>query len=196
METKRCSIDGCSRRVLGRGWCAAHYSRWRRYGDPTAGRDNRRPGSRWTLEELLAQTRPGDDGCMEWTGGRAKAGYGCTSHGGENWTTHRLAFALANGDLLPGLCVMHRCDNPACINPDHLFAGTKGDNVADMVAKGRKVTARGEAAGRARLTEADVLDIRRRHAAGESLRELGSCYGVSHVAILNVVKRRTWSHVP
>ena len=72
--------------------------------------------------------------CWEWRGLRDKHGYG---RKGPYKTTHRLAWEWANGPVPAGMCVLHRCDNPPCCNPDHLFLGTQADNLADMVAKGR-----------------------------------------------------------
>lgn len=81
------------------------------------------------------------DGCWEWTGLRDRAGYGrigaLVSQKWRSLGTHRLSFVLHNGDIPPGICVCHRCDNPGCVRPDHLFLGTVADNMRDMKTKGR-----------------------------------------------------------
>lgn len=77
------------------------------------------------------------NGCLEWTGGKISTGYGCIRLNGHSALAHRVAWVLANGQIPPGLFVCHHCDNPPCINVEHLFVGTNADNIADMVQKCR-----------------------------------------------------------
>ena len=91
-----------------------------------------------TLEErLFGRLVPAADGCLEWPGQRDKNGYGMIWNGHGPRRTHRLAWELTNGAAPAGMQVLHRCDNPPCCNPEHLFLGTPKDNVVDMMAKGR-----------------------------------------------------------
>ena len=76
-------------------------------------------------------------GCWEWTASRQKFGYGTKWHNGSVQLAHRIAWEEANGPIQEGMCVLHRCDNPKCVRPDHLFLGTVADNNADRHAKGR-----------------------------------------------------------
>jgi hypothetical protein len=81
------------------------------------------------------------DGCWEWIGVKARNGYGLFTVSGRRLGAHRVVYTLIRGEIPEGFCVLHQCDNPGCVNPEHLFLGTNADNVADRNAKGR--TARG-----------------------------------------------------
>lgn len=130
-----CTIDGCSLPQLQRDWCAKHYMRWYRHGDPLHTGTPTRGMS--LVERFWAKVDQsgGAEACWPWMGGRHKFGYGNVEH---DVRAHRLAWELANGPIPAGLHVLHRCDNPPCCNARHLFIGTDADNVADMRAKGRQ----------------------------------------------------------
>ena len=142
---------------------------------------------------LAARSVPQPDtGCIVWTGARIPAGYGSLSFRRKSQLTHRLAYELAHGPIPDGLCVLHRCDNRPCLNPDHLFLGTKGDNARDMTAKGRHPRQHGEAHSQARLTEAAVLAIR---ADTRVMRLIAADLGVSERTVWDAKNRRTWTHL-
>jgi hypothetical protein len=179
--------------------------------------------------------------CWEWQSARARAtGYGYFSIGGKQVLAHRAVWTLANGDIPTNMLVCHRCDNPGCVNPDHLFLGTSADNVHDCFRKGRRLVgdqhpartkpetlARGDANGsrkyperltrgqdhwtakrpfdvprgvrmsQSKLTEAQVLEIRARHAqGGVTNAAMAREYGVSKVLIGLIVRRLSWTHLP
>lgn len=144
----------------------------------------------WMKVALEAAQSPGD--CWLWEAGTNNVGYGrfaVTKH--MLVSAHRFSWELANGPIPEGMCVLHRCDVRACVNPAHLFLGTRGDNNRDAVSKGRQ--ARGERHGIARLTAEKARTIRTRYAAGEgSMHDLAVEYGVTDVSVFNVVHRRTW----
>lgn len=132
--------------------------------------------------------------CWIWTGRISKAGYGYLSLGGESFFAHRLSFRIAHGEPGQGLHVCHTCDVRACVNPAHLYAGTAKQNSSDAVERDR--IAHGERAGPARLTAAQVTEIRDRFASGtSSIASMAKEFGVSGNSIGNVVHRKTWRRV-
>jgi hypothetical protein len=137
----------------------------------------------------------GPDACWPYLGFRDRDGYGDFWLRGQNQKAHRVAYLIANGEWPePNGC--HSCDNPGCCNPAHIFAGTVAQNMADRDAKGRHWVRHGEQHASARLTEADVREIRRRHAAGEaSYTGLAFTFGVHIQTIASIVQRKTWKHV-
>jgi len=151
-------------------------------------------------ERFVARVCICDSGCWEWTGSRNAKGYGRFAVTPRKIVlAHRYAFLAAYGCIGDEVCVLHRCDNPACVNPDHLFAGTKFDNYYDMRDKGRHVDpprASGSAHPRAILSEAQVSEIRRRYEQRTiSQKQLGRIYGVSESTIGAIIKRRIWRTV-
>lgn len=135
------------------------------------------------------------DGCWEWMGHRGAKGYGVGSYKGQRFHAHRFTYELVYGSISDGMMVCHRCDNPPCCNPAHLFLGTAQDNVRDRHVKGRD--ARGESHARTTLTDDDILSIRAAYASGTAtMSALARQYGVWKGTISNIIRRRTWSHVP
>ena len=150
-----------------------------------------------TAEEFWACVAQDEvDACWEWRRGRLRRGYGWLLWRGRNQVASRVAWELANGSVPPGSWVLHRCDNPPCCNPAHLFLGDRQANVDDMMAKGRHGTMRGEAQARAKLTDDMVREIRTAHASGESLRSLTRRFPVSRPVIRGVARGEAWRHVP
>lgn len=138
---------------------------------------------------LLSKIKINDrSGCWDWLGCKFSTGYGQIKLGGKKRTTHRFSYELHRGAIPSGQCVCHRCDNPGCVNPDHLFLGTDADNVADKVAKGRQ--AQGITHGLAKLTESDVLAIRA--AVGVTQQNLAERHGVTQSAISLIRLGKNW----
>lgn len=143
-----------------------------------------------------------DTPCIEWTKYRTWDGYGRVSVKGHLNLAHRVAWEKAHGPIPDGLQVLHRCDNPPCVNVDHLFLGTRFDNMQDAAAKGRfrsearrkanrqKSTGRtGELNNNARLTADQADEIRRRYAAGGiSMRALGAEFGIHNGTVSKIVR--------
>ncbi len=134
--------------------------------------------------------------CWLWEGPRFKrTGYGMVYLPGRKAPTgaHRVAHLIHYGSVPDDQMVCHRCDNPPCVNPAHFFLGDAAANAADAVGKGRY--RRGESTRSAKLTEADVVMIRQRWAAGESQVSLATEYGVRQPTISLICLRQTWGHV-
>ena len=124
------------------------------------------------------------------------SGYG-VFRDGKQGAAHRWAYRTEVGPVPTGMFVCHKCDNPPCVRPDHLFLGTPNDNVQDRERKGRGAeTPLGEKNPRAVLTEAQVLDIRQRYQDGESQTRLSVTFGVHRNTIAAIVRGRIWSHLP
>ncbi len=133
--------------------------------------------------------------CWIWIGGVDRKGYGRISVDSRRQFVHRVAWRVAFGPIAPGLGVLHRCDNPPCFNPSHMFLGTDADNVRDMIAKGRNGQPKGAAHPRARLAEEDVRLIRDAYDEGVSPAAMALLYDVSRSTISHIVLRRKWLHV-
>lgn len=141
------------------------------------------------------------DSCWLWKGAIAH-NYGI--FGKRHWA-HRFSYELAFGPIPAGHSVCHKCDNPPCVNPYHLFTGTRADNLKDMREKrrvGKNNRLRGELSGNARLTWSNVQEIRRRYPEWPAVPEskwdqkLGAEFGVSFQTIRDVVQRKTWRYPP
>lgn len=135
------------------------------------------------------------DACWPWLGGHATAGYGVI--GVDAWRVegaHRVSYRLNVGEIPPGLEVCHHCDNPGCVNPDHLFAGTHAQNMHDSETKGRNrhPGLKGSEHPRAKLTEASVREIRQ---SADDPTTLAAQYGITRESIYMIRARKTWRHV-
>ena len=126
--------------------------------------------------------------CWNWTGHIHHSGYGMYRSG----FAHRFSYAVANGPIPDGLWVLHKCDNRKCVNPSHLFLGTRQDNVDDMMAKGRGNKARGEAASNARLSAFDVIAIRNDM---RTQKQIAGDYGIARSTVQAIKAKRNWAHV-
>lgn len=134
--------------------------------------------------------------CHIWSGAKDKDGYGRFRLNGAHLPAPRVAWLYAfPGRSISGLCVCHTCDNPSCVNSDHLFLGTHKDNAVDRGRKGRASDRRGEKAAAAVLNCEKVAEIRARSSAGDTGRNLAREFGVSTSQISNIILRKEWAHV-
>lgn len=132
-----------------------------------------------------------ESGCWIWTAYTNACGYGSFRHNGKMKLAHRVSYELHIAPIPSGMVICHTCDTPACVNPNHLFPGTQLENIEDRHKKGR--TSSGEGRPSAKLTWADVLEIRRRYdAGGVKQGELADEYGVCPQQISAIIRRMRW----
>lgn len=176
--------------------------------DPTTHRRSGRP-TQDVAERFWKLVDRTGDGCWPWLGYCSSQGYGYFSLGrkptpdhplyaGRRFA-HRMAWLLAYGPLAPGEQVLHRCDTPRCVRPEHLFKGTQKDNMEDMARKGRAVYLSGDANASSKLTASAVIDIReqwsrrQRGDVAALVRRLMAKYSVARLTIYDVARNVTWN---
>jgi hypothetical protein len=137
--------------------------------------------------------KAGPNGCWLWTGTKVRLGYGQFRMRNKRWQTHRLAYVLTYGPVPADKFVCHKCDNPTCCNPDHMFVGTPADNMIDKMNKGR--APHGELNKMSRYTTAQVLEIRRLAAAGISERKIREVLGIGRGSVAQIIAGNTWRHL-
>ena len=146
------------------------------------------------------------DGCWNWIASKNKKGYGeFYLKNVPHLHAHQISWMIVRGNISNGMCVLHKCDNPSCVNPTHLFLGTNQDNVNDKMTKGRWKSKflygknhpqHGTNSKFNKLSDSDVLKIRELKAQGNTLRGLAKQFGVSHGVINNIIQKRKWSWLP
>lgn len=174
-DVKFCSVDGCNSKVEARRMCVKHYTRKRRNGDATT-------PSLMGIFNSKYMPEP-NSGCWIWLGTIKNSGYGIIQYKKNRKRAHRLSFELHNGTIPNGLHVLHRCDNPTCVNPDHLFLGNHTDNMKDMVRKNRFFS---------KLNRKKVASIKKDKRAAPVIAE---AHGVSIGSIRNIKQNKTWRHI-
>jgi hypothetical protein len=191
-----CSVEGCGRAHYARGVCEKHYQRWTRTGTLESG-----PKARGSLDERFrTKVRfAGDDECWEWQGAKTARGYGVIQEAGKgspNLLAHRVSYQIVNGKPPVGLNILHSCDNPGCVNPRHLRAGSQSENILEAFERKRKSNpvAFGEANPKSKLTLEQVQFIKAHPEMKHT--ELAQLFGLSPNCIRGVRIGRTWKDVP
>ena len=131
--------------------------------------------------------------CWLWTAATNGEGYGVFRGRQCRTSAHRTSYELAHGPIPEGLIVRHSCDNPTCVNPAHLLVGTHRDNTNDKLERERQ--ARGVGTNTARLSEAEVAEIRLRVDRGEKVRGVARRFGIDHSNVSRIKNRKTWKHL-
>ncbi len=146
-------------------------------------------------EDFFDHVLPNGD-CWEWVVATFPNGYGRVRYKGKMMQTHRMAYIFKYGQIPDGKLVCHTCDNPLCINPDHLFLGTSLDNTHDMIKKGRAIYFKGEQVWKHKLKEQQVIDIRSKYASKRyTQQQLADEYKVSRHTIFSIIYKKTWKHI-
>jgi hypothetical protein len=195
----KCCIGNCEKAARARGLCTLHYGRM------MAGRDLSGPTrivvrSGSDIDRLKSKVSISQTGCWEWTASLTEAGYGQMRFRGTRELSHRVAWILFRGEIPTDSNVygtkhvLHTCDNPKCVNPEHLYLGDQQDNALDSVSRKRwgKRGCKGESHGRAKLNDEDVRLIR---SSAHSDAALSSSFSVSIGTIRHIRKGRTWKHI-
>jgi hypothetical protein len=181
-----CSVDGCEKKTKSKGLCITHYTRLIRHGKLTTNIivNNDK-------ERLTSNAKQEENGCWNWQKFK-KNGYGVSSLNGKVEQAHRASWTTFVGEIPDGMQINHKCNNRACINPDHLYIGTQKQNMDDMKNANRANPAKGESSGMAKLKEEDVFLIRK---SKDSRKKLAEQFGVS-LSLINAVKNnKIWRHI-
>ena len=191
-----CSFDGCEKQAACKGLCSSHYQQ-QRQGKPLKPLQVQHHGLSEIVRFMRRVEKSTPDACWNWIGSRI----GHTWHGqwrnssGQHELTHRAAWRMLVGEIPKDAFVLHRCDNPVCVNPAHLFLGTQSDNAFDMWAKkrARPKSSIGENHGMSKITKEMVAEIRSSNESGVALAKK---FGISATSVCDIRKRRTWNHIP
>ncbi len=195
LDKNVCCIKGCDIKAYGLGMCRAHWERAKKYGTPVGHPTMAARVYRKSSPERFWDRVRKTEACWIWEGGKDKDGYGMfhgTVHGMHITRAHRWSYATVRGPIPPNTLVCHTCDNPPCVNPDHLFLGSNAVNMADRKTKGHYATLLGAARPNALLDD---------EKAGSILKDprpyllIAKDYGISTSTVESVKIRRTWRHV-
>ena len=193
LGTRKCKHYGCNRLNEIGEYCTKHYQRYMRLGstDDSVLKNLKSVSLKkriWLCSEVDPET-----GCWIWQKGKDKDGYGQFSFKNRNYRAHRVAYRLYVGPIPRGMQVLHKFDNPSCVNPNHLFLGDNDINMADMVQKDRQ--AKGEANGLSKLTEDQVRKIKKRLLGTETTSDIARDYPVDRKVVSRINAGTNWKHI-
>lgn len=189
-----CNIEGCARILTTRTLvCQSCFTR-KKLGKPY-------PVANKEIlplkERFWSNVKKYEDGCWIWLGAKTGAGYGVIQDKKISYSSHRLSWEIHHDKSIPvGMNICHRCDNPACVNPSHLFIGTHADNMTDKAKKGRALGAHlGSKHPFSKLDEQQVKEIKTLLTSKIKQRLISKTYGISPSSVSDIKFNRTWSHV-
>ncbi len=176
-----CKEAECGAKIFAKNWCLKHYKRVRKYGTTKLPSKEDRFWSKVKIDK--------NDKCWNWIGGTIANGYGMFWYEKKLCKASRVVWFLTYRTW-PKLCILHVCDNPLCVNPNHLFEGNNAENSADMVKKGRQ--ARGSRNGNSKLTETDVKQIKRLLMQSVMPKTIAEQFHVSRRVISSIKTGKIW----
>lgn len=181
-----CSVGECKYRVLAKGFCSTHYKRFMKYGDPLLKQEPRKP----------INFKVSNSGCFECTShSKNKNGYAMTCANGKAIGVHRFIYQEMLGEIPKDLVVRHKCDNPSCINPEHLELGTVADNNNDRDKRGRHKPLKGSENGFSKLNENEVIEIKMLLGNKHNKKQIAERYKVSVSTIYAISNKQNWGHL-
>lgn len=186
MNNKLCTIEGCDGQHLARGLCQRHYMQQRR-----AGTLQRQVPENDDSQYLLKRIKVNGSGCWIWQQS-TRDGYGRLVRHGKTWNAHVFSFVALVRPIADGEQINHKCHVRACCNPDHLYAGSQSENMADMKSAGRSRYLRGNENGNSRVDEQKAMAI---YGAPGIAREVAARFGVSISLVYAIRKKRVWGHI-
>lgn len=196
MDYSVCCIKGCEKKSVALGLCVNHWRRNKKYGSPVAVKSHSGLMRGLSVQQRFDRQVKKSGGCWLWAAATDKNGYGifrATVAGVEHKRAHRASWALSTGQVLAaGDIICHKCDNPRCVNPEHLFVGTHLDNMRDKIAKGRARVAVGTATGHAVLTEEQARSVL---ADPRPYAQIAADYGITASTVGSLKQRKSWKHI-
>ncbi len=148
------------------------------------------------IERFMSKVMPEPNtGCWFWIGGTKTFGYGNFSIKDRTYSSHRVSFQFFKHNIPKGFMVLHSCDNPYCVNPDHLYLGTHRDNMNDKIKRGRSARQKGSDHGGSKLIECDIIEIRALLKSGMKQKEIAQKFNVDPSTISYINIGRKWQHV-
>ncbi len=192
-----CSTDNCTNKARSRGLCSKHYLKsWRKSSLPNIKMKYTTTAASIRFDKFFK--KPNDVLCWEWIGAKTKHGYG-TFYVEKNKPVlaHRFSYELYKGKIKQGYVICHSCDNPSCVNPNHLWEGTISDNNLDCLKKGRHKSPRlnGEKHGKHKLSEKQVIKIKEMQKEGISQRNIAKNFNISFQHVSKLINAQRWAHL-
>lgn len=193
MSKSICAVSGCKKPKWAKGLCEMHLWRMRVHNSVETPLK-----SQSSKVRFFANISPftNEKGCLLWIGCKQSDGYGVFRVNGKKMKAHRFSYLYWVGSISAGLLICHHCDNPACVNPNHLFIGSVRDNLMDCINKGRNNPMKGERHGMAKLTTQQVFEIRRLYAIGGiTQQQLAIKFEITQGHIGAIILGKSWKHL-